>query len=94
MNFTEAELEEMAVLAIYNYINNTKLKKEDIKTLYRPAMELLKARTNSIIEAGINGAKSIKKGEKSITYADGETKIFFLDADIRALLPKPFIKLF
>lgn len=81
--FTGEELEEMAVLAIYNYYDG-EYTKEYIKSNFTLAIKTLVNNTKDIKLAGVS---SINENGTSITYKDGYEK-FTLTSDVIALLPK------
>ena len=84
--FTDEELEEMAVLAIYNYYDG-EYTKEYIKSNFTLAIKTLVNNTKDIKLAGVS---SISENGTSITYKDGYEK-FTLTSDVIALLPKKTI---
>jgi hypothetical protein len=82
--FTDEELEEMAVLAIYNYFNGEYTKdyiKENFKLALKVLVENIKGTSK------LTGVSSISENGTSITYKDGYEK-FTLTSDVLALLPK------
>lgn len=82
--FTDEELEEMAVLAIYNYFNGEYTKdyiKENFKLALKVLLENIKGTSK------LTGVSSISENGTSITYKDGYEK-FTLTSDVLALLPK------
>lgn len=81
--FTGEELEEMAVLAIYNYYDG-EYTKEHIISKFTLAIKTLVNNTKDIKLAGVS---SINENGTSITYKDGYEK-FTLTSDVIALLPK------
>lgn len=82
--FTDEELEEMAILAIYNYFNGEYTKdyiKENFKLALKVLVENIKGTSK------LTGVSSISENGTSITYKDGYEK-FTLTSDVLALLPK------
>lgn len=82
--FTDAEYQEMAVMAIYNYYNG-EYAKEYIQSNFTLAIKVfIENAKNSIKPIGV---KSISENGASITYKD-EYERFFMTSDVIALLPK------
>ena len=81
--FTGEELEEMAVLAIYNYYDG-EYTKEYIKSNFTLAIKTL---VNNTKDIKLTGVSSISENGTSITYKDGYEK-FSITGDVIALLPK------
>lgn len=82
--FTDEELEEMAILAIYNYFYGEYTKdyiKENFKLALKVLVENIKGTSK------LTGVSSISENGTSITYKDGYEK-FTLTSDVLALLPK------
>ena len=82
--FTDEELEEMAVLAIFNYFDGEYTKdyiKENFKLALKVLVENIKGTSK------LTGVSSISENGTSITYKDGYEK-FALTSDVLALLPK------
>jgi hypothetical protein len=82
--FTDIEIEEMAVLAIYNYFDGEYTKdyiKENFKLALKVLVENIKGTSK------LTGVSSISENGTSITYKDGYEK-FTLTSDVLALLPK------
>lgn len=81
--FTDSELEEMAVLAIYNYYDG-EYTKEYIKSNFTLAIKTL---VNNSKDIKLTGVSSISENGTSITYKEGYEK-FSVAGDVLALLPK------
>lgn len=84
MAFTENELNEMAVLAIFNYYDG-EYTQEYIKDNFALAIKVLINNAKSI-EKPV-GVSSISENGTSITYRSDYEK-FSLTSDVLALLPK------
>lgn len=84
MSFTDGELMEMAVLAIFNYFDG-KYTEDYIKNHFKLALKVLVENTKSM--GKISGVSSISENGTSITYKDGYEK-FSITSDVIALLPK------
>lgn len=84
MAFTENELNEMAVLAIFNYYDG-EYTQEYIKDNFTLAIKVLINNATSI-EKPV-GVSSISENGTSITYRSDYEK-FSLTSDVLALLPK------
>lgn len=83
MAYTDEELKEMAVLAIFNYYSG-EYAKEYIQENFTLAIKVLTNNTTSI-EKPV-GVSSISENGTSITYRDGYEK-FSMTNDVLALLP-------
>ena len=85
--FTDEELEEMSILAIYNYYDG-EYTKEYIKKEFSIAIKFLKENAKKIMNIKkVSGATSISQGGRSISFGNG-IEAFSLTSDILALLPK------
>ncbi|MFR4583914.1 hypothetical protein HF846_15750 [Clostridium cadaveris] len=82
--YTDIELMEMAVLAIYNYYDG-EYTKDYIKEHFKLALKVLIENTKSM--GKISGVSSISENGTSITYKEGYEK-FSMTSDVLALLPK------
>lgn len=82
--YTDIELMEMAVLAIYNYYDG-EYTKDYIKEHFKLALKVLIENTKSM--GKISGVTSISENGTSITYKEGYEK-FSMTSDVLALLPK------
>ena len=87
MAFTDAEYQEMAVLAIFNYYDG-EYDKEYIQNNFKLAIKVLVNNISSSLNR-VDGASSISENGVSITYKDSniENNINFTD-EVLALLPK------
>lgn len=83
MAFTESELLEMAVLAIFNYFDG-EYTKEYIQQNFTLAIKLF---AENIKNNKMVGVASISENGTSITYNDGYER-FSITNDVIALLPK------
>lgn len=82
--FTDAEYQEIAITAIYNYFNG-EYAKEYIQSNFTLAIKVfIENAKNSIKPIGV---KSISENGASITYKDDYER-FSLSSDVIALLPK------
>lgn len=84
MAFTESELNEMAVLAIFNYYDG-EYTQEYIKDNFTLAIKVLIENATSL-EKPV-GVSSISENGTSITYRSDYEK-FSLTSDVLTLLPK------
>jgi len=87
MAFTDTELNEMAVLAIFNYYNG-EYTKEYIRTNFGIAVNLLSNKMGNMYNNSLAGATSITEGNQSISFEAGYNSSNLITADILALLPK------
>ena len=82
MAYTDEELNEMAVLAIFNYYSG-EYSKEYIQDNFKLAIKVL---CNNIKNnSGNSNVKQMTQGSRSITYKDN---IDMITTDVLALLPK------
>lgn len=86
MAFTENELNEMAVLAIFNYYNE-KYSKEYITENFSLALKVLIENIRASVTKPI-GIKSVSQNGISVTYNEGAGFNAYLTAEVLALLPK------
>ena len=84
--FTDEELEEMAVLAIYNYFDG-EYTKEQIKKDFNLAVKLLIGNVKKMLTMKVAGVSSVSQGSQSISCENG-VEVFPLTSDVLALLPK------
>lgn len=80
---TDEELEQMAILTIYNYYNGF-YKEDYIKENFILAIKVL---VNNAKDIKINGVSSISENGTSITYKNNCVR-FTITEDVLALLPK------
>lgn len=83
--FTDIEIEEMAVLAIYNYFDG-EYTKEQIEKDFNLAVKLLVSNAKKMLTMKVAGVNSITQGSQSISFESG-VEIFTLTSDVLALLP-------
>lgn len=84
MTYTDAEYNEMAIMAIYNYYDG-EYTKEYIQLNFTLAIKVLINNAKELIKP--TGIKSMSENGASITYIDGYEK-FSITSDVIALLPK------
>ena len=85
--YTDEELKEMAVLAIFNYYDG-RYSKEYIETNFSLALKVL---IENVIISVTNpqGIKSVSQNGISVTYNEGGTGFnAYLTAEVLSLLPK------
>ena len=88
MAYTEEELEIIAINSIRNYLNITDTD-EEIKDKYSYAFKPL----YNVIQTQANkpsGVSSVTQGSQSVTYTN--TSDGYITDDIKAILPKPYIR--
>lgn len=86
MAFTENELNEMAVLAIFNYYGG-KYSKEYIKENFSLALKVLIENIRASVTKPI-GIKSVSQNGTSVTYNEGAGFNAYLTEEVLSLLPK------
>lgn len=84
--FTDSELEEMAVLAIYNYFDG-EYTKEYIQENFTLALKVLIENIRASVTKPI-GIKSVSQNGTSVTYNEGTGFNAYLTTEVLALLPK------
>lgn len=87
MTYTDEELELIAINSIRNYLN-INATDEEIKNKYNYVFKPL----YTVIQEQLDkptGVSSVTQGSQSITY---NSTTSYITEDIKALLPKPFIK--
>lgn len=85
--YTDEELQEMAVLAIFNYYDG-KYSKEYIKENFSLALKVLTENIRTSVTKP-QGIKSVSQNGISVTYNEGGTGFnAYLTVEVLALLPK------
>lgn len=84
--FTDSELEEMAILAIYNYFYG-EYTKEQIKKDFNLAVKVLVNNAKKMLTMKVAGVSSVSQGSQSVSFESG-VEMFTLTPDVLALLPK------
>ena len=92
MKFTDLDLENICVQAIKEYLNKP-LTDEEVKSKYRVALMYMVEEAKEILKNSKTGISSISQGSQSISY-DANVQAFKVNESVKALLPKPSIKLF
>ena len=86
MAYTDEELQEMAVLAIFNYYNEY-YSKEYIQENYKLALKVLTENIRTSVTKP-QGIKSVSQNGISVTYNEGAGFNAYLTEEVLALLPK------
>ena len=92
MEFTDLEIENSCVQAIKEYLNKP-LTDEEVESKYRVALMCMFEETKEILRNTKSGISSISQGSQSISY-DSTVQAFKVNESVKALLPKPSIRLF
>lgn len=92
MNFSIVDLEEICVQAIKEYLNRP-LTDEEIREKYRIALEVMIEETQEIMRNKTLGVTQVSQGSQSMSF-DSNVQAFKVNDTVKALLPKPYIKLF
>ena len=92
MKFTDLDIENICVQAIKEYLNKS-LTDEEVKSKYRVALMYMVEETKEILRNTKSGISSISQGSQSISY-DSTVQAFKVNESVKALLPKPSIRLF
>ena len=86
MAYTDEELKEMAVLAIFNYYNGY-YSKEYIQENFSLALKVLTENIRTSVTKP-QGIKSVSQNGISVTYNEGAGFNAYLTEEVLALLPK------
>lgn len=87
----EEKNEAKAIIVIRNYLNRN-LSDEYIKKNYTLAIDQLIENANKINSAKLVGVKSMSEGNQSVSF-DSNIEAWSITADVKALLPTPFIRM-
>lgn len=85
--FNDSEYEQMACIAIRNYLK-VKLTDEDIKNKYPLALKRLIENSKNFDKTAMAGVTSMSQGSRSITFEAGVESMSITN-DVKMLLPKP-----
>ena len=85
---------ENSINAIIVYLNNPKLSPEEVIHNYPNAIIQLVKRQFCADSQGLNGITSMSQGNRSVSYSDAMTLAYTIDDSIKALLPRPYARLF
>ncbi|MEW9093948.1 MAG: hypothetical protein AB2417_02600 [Clostridiaceae bacterium] len=91
MDFTDQEYEEIACIAIRNYLNKEHTN-DYIKSNYGLAVKRMIYKAKEFREARPIGVRSIVEGDTSINF-DNTIDNLVIDNEIKALLPQPYVKM-
>ena len=83
-----------SINAIFVYLNNPNLSIEDIIEKYPNAILQLAKRQYVAEKEHLTGVSSMSQGSRSISYASAISFPYSIDDTIKALLPKPYLRLF
>ena len=89
MTYTDEELELIAINSIRNYLNISATD-EEIKSKYGYAFKTIYKAIEEQSERPV-GVSSVTQGSQSITYSSS-SGCNYITEDVKALLPKPFIR--
>lgn len=88
----DIDIENICVQAIKEYLNKP-LTDEEVKSEYRVALMYMVEEAKEILKNTKSGISSISQGSQSISY-DSTVQAFRVNESVKALLPKPSIRLF
>lgn len=91
MTFTDEEYEQMAVIAIKNYLNKD-FADDYIKQKFGLAIKRLAQNSKNLDEIKTVGISSISENSTSISFSINLEAGTITD-DIKSLLPKPYIRM-
>ena len=92
MNFTDEELEQMSIMSIRNYLNKD-FSDDYIKKHFGLAIKKLINNANEIGSIKKAGVSSISENGISMSF-DNSIESMSITADIKMLLPIPYIKMY
>ena len=92
MKLSDLDIENICVQAIKEYLNKP-LTDEEVKSEYRVALMYMIEEAKEILKNTKSGISSISQGSQSISY-DSTVQAFRVNESVKALLPKPSIRLF
>lgn len=84
--------EAKAIVVIRNYLNKN-LSDQYIKENYTLAIDQLIENANKINSAKMVGVKSMSEGNQSISF-DSNIEAWTITADVKSLLPTPYIRMY
>lgn len=87
--FSDEEYEQMAIIAIRNYINKD-YSDDFIKNRYSLAIKRITSNAKEL-ENKPTGVVQATEGSKSITYKSG-VEVGVITDDVKPLLPTPFVR--
>lgn len=94
--YTPSELEQMAIISIRNYLNKKAtdigFTDAELKENYPLAIKVIVNNATTLINNKAPGVSSMSQGSQSMTFKDG-VEAFTITDDVKALLPRPFIKM-
>lgn len=88
----EEKNEARAIVVIRNYLNKN-LSDQYIKENYTLAIDQLIENANKINSAKLVGVKSMSEGNQSISF-DSNIEAWSITADVKSLLPTPYIRMY
>lgn len=91
LTFTDEEYEQIAVIAIKNYLNKD-FADDYIKQKFGLAIKRFISNTKTLDSSKVVGASSISENGSSISFREGIEAGTITD-DIKALLPNPYIRM-
>lgn len=92
LTFTDEELEQMAIVAIRNYINKD-FSDQYIKKNFGLAIKRLITNSKKLEDAKlVAGLKSITEGEQTLSFKT-DAEAWVITDDIKCLLPTPYVKM-
>ena len=83
-----------SIRSILVYLNNPKFTPDDLINNFPNAIIQLAMRQYRAIKDDSMGISSITQGSRSISYSDALSVPYTIDDSIKALLPKPYARLF
>ena len=86
MDYSDEELQQMAIKSIYNYYDG-RYTEEYIKNNFGLAIKVLVNNAKNIMKVKISGVTQVTEGSRSISFGNN-VEAFNLTSDVLALLPK------
>lgn len=82
-----------ATKVVYKYLNTDTLTDDIILEKHKEVIIELVYRSFIAKKNCANGIKSMTQGQRSVTYVDSATSPMLLDDELKALLPRPKVRL-
>ena len=86
-------IEKIKILASIEDDSNDEVLRIHIENSINAIIQLVKRQFEADTQ-GLNGVTSMTQGSRSVSYSDAITLSYTIDDSIKALLPKPYARLF
>lgn len=89
--YTPIEKEQMAIISIRRYLNKD-FTDIEIKEKFALAIKVIVNNADTLLNTKAPGVTSMSQGSQSMTFKDG-IEAYVITDDVKALLPRPFIRM-